>query len=188
MKLFQFLLGKTPKDDEKQIPPYHELIALITPEYAQEAVKNNVDLAQNNPQAYFAQYQNDLLERSIISANDVTPWIALVDALQNAGVLYECDWKMDGEELVYCLQEMAKPLALEFNPHVLQALEKQDIDTTHSFSKSITQLLAPDYIAVFLDIDSDSYPLMIISKTILKPAQKLAKQCGHKIIILNEKC
>ena len=69
----------------------------------------------------------------------------------------------------------------------LQALAAQKLAPVGTFAPAIRTLLAPHGLTLaFLDIDSDSYPLVLLPDTQLASAQQLAAQCRKRIIMLTE--
>ncbi|MCP2039524.1 hypothetical protein L1281_000089 [Neisseria sp. HSC-16F19] len=164
-----------------------QLAVLLTPAAAQADVLAEIRLADTEPHAYFSRFEDALCQRGIEEAAEVSPWLALVDALERCGVLTECDWKIDGEELAHRLQKLMKRHHCNPDDSRLQALAAQKLAPIGTFAPAIRTLLAShDLTLAFLDIDSDSYPLVLLPDTQLAAAQQLAAQCRKRIIVLTE--
>lgn len=162
------------------------LIALLCPPAIRDAVTTETHLALDQPQTYFARFANALAERGIDSASDVTPWLALVDALQRHDALVECDWKTDNHDIAHALKTLAQTHQLHLR--TFDALDHpSDPAPTGSHAPAIHNLLSATHMTLaFLDIDSDSYPLVLLPTASLAEAQQLAAQSGQRLTVFSE--
>jgi hypothetical protein len=162
---------------------YKNLVALLAP--GVPAVEARVLLALEQPLQYAATSAHSLEQRGIgrvdVEAKSVDlPWIALVDALSEHRLLIEVDWKEEPGEVVMGLQRLAS-LPHELRSQGLAATDEDDM-TTEAFLKLVAKRLRRSGLELaFLDIQSDSYPLVLLRREPSVEARKLAKACGHAI-------
>ena len=128
------------------------------------AVLTATALAIDDPQAYLDRYDETaerLDDRHDAAADPQLPWLALVDRLMAALRAVEIDWRADRGDIVWSLEQLADYAALP-----------QDV------REEITRLSCPNAIdclvaiagligktnsrLVALDIDSDSYVVMLL--------------------------
>lgn len=118
-----------------------------------------VRLAVSDQEAYFAQHEQALLDRGIESAGEVDPWIVVIDGLDEAGALAYLDWQDSGAELVDALNGV---------PRVFRSGAQLDpvTDVEGDLPSAIAradEILAPRGLrVVYLDEDSDAYPLVVV--------------------------
>ncbi len=154
-----------------------ELVSIFT---SDTSLLKEVELAIDNPGQYVKNYSSLLQERGITKPIENLLWLALVNGLSIRKLLYELDWKDDPEELVNVTLNLTvnrpnynsiKDTLSEIKPLLGDDIEEFLPIFNNSLEKEGVQL-------VWLDIDSDSYPLTIIDAKNLKVAQQLALKAG----------
>ncbi|CEP36454.1 MULTISPECIES: DUF6630 family protein [unclassified Halomonas] len=140
-----------------------------------------VNLALSDPESYFEKYSDDLMERGIEDPSEVTPWIALVDGLTRSASLVELDWKFDAADLVWNLEQLqiCKANAIDFSK----------INESDEYSEDLFKLVAivlDSYSMnlIILDIDSDSYPLMVIPRDSVGQVKRSAQALMQKVDVI----
>lgn len=136
---------------------------------------SEVRSALTAPQDYLADFRERLAGRGIDSAAGVSAWIALVDWLDENDRLVELDRTSSSEDLVDYLSTLPllatgvdlSPVAVETVPIGFAAQRANAI-----LARSFRTLL-------YLETDSDSYPLALVSTEAAPRIQQLASAVGH---------
>lgn len=149
------------------------------------SLESEIRLAENQPLNYLGQFSDSMQERGIESAIPELPWIAMVDGLARRNLLIELDWKDDPEELIETsmklLEDHHRFSAISENLLKLEPYVDEDIE---EFLPQLNRKLLPYKVQLArLDIDSDSYPLAIISLEDVVRAKELALASGYGKII-----
>jgi len=158
-----------------------ELAALFTRE---EFLQKELQLAYNQPLNYANQFTQELLERGIDHHTPNLPWFALINGLERKQLLQELDWKDEAEELIGLVIEFTKGHTkqeqIKFSLDSTEPLLNDDIE---EFLPSLnTNLRQYNIQLVWLDIDSDSYPLTILALEDIEKAKELASKTGYGVI------
>ena len=135
----------------------------------------------DDPQGYLDRYEETaerLGDRPDAADDPQVPWLALVDRLLAALRAVEIDWRTDRDDIVWSLEHLADYTALP------QAV--RDAITRLTCSDSIECLVAmaalvatTDRRLVALDIDSDSYVLMVLDNAPYLRATTAADTLGR---------
>lgn len=146
-----------------------------------DSMLTEVRLAVNSPKDYVNKFSKQLKERGIKKPTDNLAWIALVESLNSRNLLQELDWKDDAEELIevtLSLTERQKNYKSIQNTLLkVNALLGDDIE---EFLPILNKSLEKEGIQlIWLDIDSDSYPLTIIDLKNVKKAKELALKAEY---------
>jgi hypothetical protein len=136
--------------------------------------------AVEHPRDYVQRYAERLSNRGIDKPMAALPWIALADGLQARDRLREVDWKDNAEEVAWNLDQLSalKPPRAERwtwleAPPWDKAIPEQSLP-------AIGKRLRQEGLAlVTLDIDSDSYLLMVLAPERVDEARRLAAAAGY---------
>ncbi|MBG9792935.1 hypothetical protein ABD76_10715 [Paenibacillus dendritiformis] len=145
-------------------------------------ILQNVRLAVDNPSKYFHENRNRLDERNIDELTEELPWIALVDELIENGFAFEVDWKESNYricEIIDVLLEKKSFSLLEW-----QWADEGNYDelSTAEFLHEVSQRLKAHSISLaYVDIDSDSYVLIVVPVQEIESLKMLALAAGHSI-------
>jgi hypothetical protein len=143
-----------------------------------------VTQAFEDPAAYLAAHAKRMDDRSIDEPQDNLPWIALIDALGDARVLAEIDWKFGGEDIAYNLEQLRgfPKRAVKW----LRALDENDDRSTLELLEVCGQrLLAEQELQLaHIDMDSDSYCLVAIPAASAGRLVALAKRARYGQAVL----
>ncbi|WP_289064375.1 DUF6630 family protein [uncultured Zobellia sp.] len=162
----------------KKIKPLFDLAELLTKD---SSLVSEIQLAENQPLNYLSQFANILQERGIDKPIPELPWLAMVDGLARRHLLIELDWKDDPEELVSTALQLFKghtdydsisKQLLKIEPFIDEDIEEFIPQLNRKLESSKVQL-------IWLDIDSESYPLTTISLVDLTVAKQLAIEAGY---------
>lgn len=109
-----------------------------------------------------------------------TAWYELYEELLIRKKVIELDWKEQKDDLIYAVKKLSAELNLEINEEILDGGE--DIPR---WGKAINSLWI-EYVLAAMDVGSDSYVLMILSKDDFVRAKKLAKEILQRIAVIEE--
>ncbi|OFI38036.1 hypothetical protein BIU82_05905 [Arthrobacter sp. SW1] len=137
---------------------------------------NDVRLAASDPEEYFRRHEGRLSERGIESADEIDPWLAVVDGLDDAGALAYLDWKDTGVELAQALAAVPRVVRSGIN---LEAVEDTD-DLEDAVAHTDRLLAAGGLRVVYLDEDSDAYPLVVVPSTHAEEIIGISARLGHE--------
>lgn len=102
-------------------------------------------------------------------------WLVLVDALIDAGRACEVDWRADREELVASLRPLL-PKSVK-----LTARELPDQAAWSILALVKRKLAAHKLVLLTMNIDSDSYPLIVAERKQVATLVGLARDAGHDL-------
>jgi len=135
-----------------------------------------VRLAVDRPADYYAAHADELRARGIESADDVDPWLVMIDGLDDAGALAYLDWKDSGAQLADALVELPRIFATGVDLDPVGDIET-DLPTAVAVANGI--LDAHGLALVYLDEDSDAYPLVAVAADDAEQIVALASTLGH---------
>lgn len=182
-----------------------EIAALISGNDAE--VASAMESALDNPKKYLKRNAERFDDRGIDLSDkeledefepeelpDVLLFCAMVDELDKRGYVFEVDWKCSIDDYFYALQEMKSydmisnvcgghmdRVHLGFVP--LSNGEKLDMDEdVETWGKTLNSALGEQARIGYIDIDSDSYPLVITTPEVFARISKIAEDNGHSIV------
>jgi hypothetical protein len=148
---------------------------------ADPSLAEEVRLALVNPDEYVQLFQKELNRRGIENPRSDLPWIALVSGLANRGRLRELDWKEAPEDVAWKIDHLLSDRPMQ--PDRWAWLAEWEDKLPHELLPAIAARLAPEGLAVVtLDIDSDSYPMMVVPVGQVEVCQRLAQIAGYGTI------
>lgn len=166
---FSKLFGRKSKNEFRFI---YDIAAIICSGNAD--VLNAIDDMLSHPKKYFKHNADRYDERGIdaeeiqdiMADGDVDEqaelfWLGMVDELIEGGYVAEVDYKCSKDELLYALSELNYPtLKNAVGSTDMLSSSADDISTLCS---EISKLMAGTAKIGYIDIDSDSYPLFILT-------------------------
>lgn len=148
-----------------------------------EQVAGEVAQALDHPDAYVGQWGDRLWNRGIEEPIPDLAWIALVDALGEQGLVWEIDWKQEIETTLFAVHSL-----LDRRGWLLPAADRrleQAIQSDHDTFQQLNELhdwLRPHGIVLGqLDINSDSYVLIVIREDDFTEMEQLTKASGYTL-------
>jgi len=124
-------------------------------------VRREVALAAEDPARYLASTRHERFAAWDADATAALPWLALIEALEAVGRLAEIDWKEAGSEICTWLARLggaAARRALAGDP--ASALDERR--TEEALELFGLRLGEAGLALLILDVDSDSYPLVVV--------------------------
>jgi len=115
--------------------------------------------AHDDQEAFLRDHAERLDERGIDEPFELLPWIALVNALADQGLLAEVDWKEAPGEITGLLKGLrSAPIADD----VWTSQAGSELPTHEFLAETGTRLHATGTALAVLDIESDCYPLVLL--------------------------
>lgn len=137
----------------------------------------------DDPRAYYDENAEIYKERGVASDTDedIIIWLGIVDILIEQGKLFEFDYSVECEDFIYGINEINNyDLAMEEN-----CLD-EDADITEWLEILHNEWVQSGFVIAGMDIDSDSYPIFIISKDVFDKLVIEAEKTGHKIVLAQD--
>ena len=108
---------------------------------------------------------------------DTLIWIGLVDELSEHGYLYSVDWKCEAQDLKWALSQLK-------SGNVIPDISEIGLDENSDVVKwgEIINSKLPGHCICWVDIDSDSYELIIVTNEAYDKISKTAENNGHRIV------
>lgn len=142
----------------------------------------------DDPQAYLDRYEETaerLGDRPDAADDPQVPWLALVDRLLAALRAVEIDWRTDRDDIVWSLEHLADYTALP--QAVRDAIARLTCSDSIECLVAMAALVATtDRRLVALDIDSDSYVLMVLDNATYLRATTAADTLGFVLRDIRE--
>lgn len=177
MGLFDKLFGKGKKKDGYSF--IADIAALIAPE---SGISEKLSGAFAEPTEYFYKVEWRFDARNMVIGmveNKTMFWISLVDELAAKEFVFEVDYKCELEDFIHALSRIHSYDTIKA---AVDGIQFDENESAEKWGAQINAALGDDAAVCYFDIDSDSYPLVILSGEILPQAQKLAEDNGHKIV------
>lgn len=132
--------------------------------------------AVEDPAEYYAAHADVLRDRGIESAADVDPWLVVIDGLDDVGALAYLDWKDSGPQLADALAGVPRIFATGVD---LDAVGDVETDLPTAVAVANGMLDEHGLTLVYLDEDSDAYPLVAVATDDAEQIVALASTLGH---------
>lgn len=167
---------KTSKQQENIIA-YQKIIELLDVD---------VDTAErlnhciHDPRAYYEENAENYYERSLDSDtdDDTIIWLGIVDSLIEQGKMFEFDYSIELEDFIYGIREINKD-NLAFDEDHLE----EDSDIVEWFQTLYNEWSSMGIVIAGMDIDSDSYCVVITTQDAFDMLVTEAEKTGHKIAL-----
>ena len=138
----------------------------------------------DDPCAYYDENAEVYGERGVTSYtnDDMIIWLGIVDILIENGKMFEFDWKVELGDFIYGMQEINSNDTLEIDENDFD--EDGDIigwlEVLHSAWSDLGFVIAG------MDIDSDSFCLLITAGDTFEKLVVEAEKTGHKIALAKD--
>lgn len=104
----------------------------------------------------------------------------MIDELEENGYLFPCDYSEEVENILWGLSQLKNYGLIEKYADGFEADDDDDVETfVHKLNSALK-----DACICMIDIDSDSYELIIASLDVYKKISAIAKNNGYSIITL----
>lgn len=157
MGLFERLF-KTDKNEKKDLSYIYKITELIT--------NNNSGII------------NALKENIMKSDSDDDCWLSMVDLLDEEGYAFGIDYKCELEDFLWALKQLKTYSLIDINLSSLNLNENEDVE---SWGEEINTSLGGRAYICMIDIDSDSYELIIVNADVYEKISHIAESNGHTI-------
>ena len=151
---------------------------------ATQRIEARLALVLSDPAAYQAQYAEELAERSITTALPTQELrdVVLIDALLSEDLLWESDWKDSAADMAEGLQEILTQQKRELSLTIAQPRGNYHFGPEQL--DDVQDALEPLGLALVLfTLDSDSFPLGVVSDAQAEDARSLAKELGFTLMV-----
>jgi hypothetical protein len=148
------------------------------------SLREEVRLAIVSADAYVSQFQERLRDRGIEEPCSDLPWIALVNGLEDRGRLRELSKKEAVEDIASKIDNNLlpdRPVEPDRWAFLAQAADLREAVPRLSLPVIAAHLAKEGLAVVTLDMDSDSYPLMVLPADQVGECQRLAELAGYSI-------
>lgn len=146
-----------------------------------ETVHANLKRALTEPDKYFSENEWRYAERGVVvgkADRKTLYWLALVDELAEGGSVFEVDYKCELDVFTGALERLNNYALIE---NALSSVKLNENEDASAWGEKINLALGGKAFVCYIDIDSDSYPLVIVSGEALEKARKLAENGGQSI-------
>ncbi|MEC0210963.1 hypothetical protein P4H70_18650 [Paenibacillus ehimensis] len=142
-------------------------------------VIDDVALASEHPLAYFEKYKDRLDERCINEPIEELAWISLVDVLLEHQLAFEIDWKETGLYVCDVVDELLdrKKLA-SMDWEEFESDQYSEMPTDEFLNHIARKLNEVSVSLAYMDIDSDSYILIVVPTADIEGIKRLAEEAG----------
>lgn len=140
-----------------------------------------LDVCFADPAAFARAHEERYDERGMDAHNRISAiaWIGLVDALMEIELACEFDWKEELAEFIAVVRPWAEAAGLAWDTELLE--ENADIPV---WCAALNAAWKEDGFCILrIDIDSDSYVLLLIETERAEQVQRLAAEVGQKMMI-----
>lgn len=151
-------LFKTDKNEKKDLSYIYKITELIT--------NNNSGII------------NALKENIMKSDSDDDCWLGMVDLLDEEGYAFGIDYKCELEDFLWALKQLKTYSLIDINLSSLNLIENENVE---SWGEEINTALGGRAYICMIDIDSDSYELIIVNADVYEKISHIAESNGHTI-------
>ncbi len=172
-------------DITKSKSAYEKIAALVCPD-SKEAM-SRAKLIASDLSAYFKKYEDEIFETAgIEDESELSAWHALVLAFENQKFVVIADWKDQGSNFGWLLGELALSKKHSLDWSKIEALG-DDYKPTAEYADLAEAVTTPKGLSlIWFDIDSDSYPIALVSSSRVPELQKVAKKLSKRILVFDK--
>lgn len=109
---------------------------------------------------------------------DFEYWTGMVDELEEEGYLISVDYKCELEDFLWALSQINNYSLIE---SAVSGLEFDESSDAEEWGRKINLALNGEAYVCMIDIDSDSYELIIAAADVYKEIKSIAEADGHSI-------
>ena len=121
---------------------------------------------------------NALKENIMKSDSDDDCWLSMVDLLDEEGYAFGIDYKCELEDFLWALKQLKTYSLIDIN---LSSLNLNENEVVESWGEEINTALGGRAYICMIDIDSDSYELIIVNADVYEKISHIAESNGHTI-------
>ncbi|MDE5649004.1 MAG: hypothetical protein K2I33_03775, partial [Oscillospiraceae bacterium] len=121
---------------------------------------------------------NALRENIMQSDSDDECWLGMVDLLDEESYTFGIDYKCELEDFLWALEQLKTYSLIDID---LSSLNLNENENVESWGKQINIALGGRAYICLIDIDSDSYEIIIVSSEVCEKISRIAHNNGHMI-------
>jgi hypothetical protein len=175
-------LKKSESNGHNDFDFMYKIVTLISDNNSN--VMENVKFCITHPQAY-SQYNTGRYDERGIDIEDADDdeicWIGMVDELAECKYLISVDYNSEPNDILWALSQLKSYYLIEKYISDID-LQNDNINDAESLAKEINIAVSGAYVCM-IDIDSDSYELIIVNHDVYDEISALAEDNGHSIEI-----
>jgi hypothetical protein len=142
-------------------------------------LRDSLKLAVESPATFFEKH-SDTADRAGSPSNKSLGWLALVDGLIARKLATELDWRTSGEDATWSLSQLKTYDRLSVKTRTwLPTLDHESFATVDYLRKLAPHADADGVIVAVMDIDSDSYIVLLLQKDQYAKATDAAAKLGY---------
>lgn len=165
------------------------LAAILSP--ADSSICETIKTAIEYP-SHYLQTHEDMTGKHLWASKDPAadpkfPWLALVDELIDRDLAIELDWNWDKDDILWNLNQLESyKLLSDDTGSSLATLHCADAFTINWLHAIAAQAASDDVVVAVMDIDSDSYIVVLLTRADYQRASHYAGQLGFKLNDIRE--
>jgi len=146
-----------------------------------KSLEKEINLAMEKPENYVNKFSSQSKKYVVDVHSSKLPWLALIDGLYQRKLLQELDWKADQETLIFTALELLKSHSnyTEIATNFRQIVPFIDENIEEFLAQLNRKLCSFNVQLVWLDTNSDSYPISFLDKKDVAQAKKLIAQLNY---------
>lgn len=121
---------------------------------------------------------NALRENIMQSDSDDECWLGMVDLLDEESYAFGIDYKCELEDFLWALEQLKTYSLIDID---LSSLNLNENENVESWGKQINIALGGRAYICLIDIDSDSYEIIIVSSEVCEKISRIAHNNRHMI-------
>lgn len=137
-------------------------------------IYNITELITNNNSGII----NALRENIMQNDSDDDCWLGMVDLLNEDGYAFGVDYKCELEDFLWALEQLKTYSLIDID---LSSLNLNENENVESWGEQINTALGGRAYICIIDIDSDSYEIIIVNSEVCEKISRIAHNNGHMI-------
>lgn len=177
-----FRSGKNKDEEEKVFSFILEIAGLISNN--DENIMQRLSECADDPWGYGEENAERYLQRGIdVPGEDTTNsdeirWIGLIDELAESSYLSTLDYNCGLDDFLWNLKQLKTYQLIE--PYI-SSINFDENDSIEGWGEEINLALGGKAFLCMLEIDSDSYELIIVTNEVYEKISEIAESNGHSI-------
>lgn len=159
---------------------YQKIIELLD---VDEDTADKLNHCIHDPRAYYEENAENYYERGVDSNtdDDTIIWLGIVDILIEQGKMFEFDYSVELEDFLYGIREINKDDLAYDEDHL-----GEDSDIVEWFQALYDEWSSRGVVIAGMDIDSDSYCVVLTTQDAFDMLVTEAEKTGHKIALAQD--
>ncbi|MCM1543324.1 MAG: hypothetical protein NC121_18985 [Blautia sp.] len=165
----------------EQMTAYKNMVGLLD---VDTDTADRLNSCISDPRTYYEEHEGLYAERGMYSKadDDTVIWLGMVDILIEQGLMFEFDWKAELEDFLYGMEQIIPGDTLTLDGECFD----EDADITQWLKALHDPWMEQGYVIAGMDIDSDSYCVMITARDAFDRLAAEAGKTGHRIALAQD--